>query len=68
MNEESQFCLDEAQEGMQTALLHFEKELHKIRAGKANPQMLEGVKVDYYGNLTSIDKIDRKSTRLNSSH
>jgi len=57
MNEEVQFCLDEAKESMQNALIHLEHELHKIRAGKASPQMLEGVKVDYYGTLTPIDQI-----------
>ena len=62
MNEESQFCLDEAKEGMEHALLHLDREFHKIRAGKANPQMLEGVKVDYYGALTDIDKISNIST------
>ena len=62
MNEESQFCLEEAKEGMEHALLHLDREFHKIRAGKANPQMLEGVKVDYYGALTDIDKISNIST------
>jgi len=62
MTEESQFCLDEAKEGMEHALLHLDREFHKIRAGKANPQMLEGVKVDYYGAMTDIDKISNIST------
>ena len=62
MNEESQFCLDEAHEGMQTVLIHFEKELHKIRAGKASPSMLEGVRVDYYGTITPIDQIANINT------
>ena len=62
MTEESQFCLDEAKEGMQTALIHFEKELQKIRAGKANPQMLEGIRVDYYGTLTALDQIANINT------
>ncbi len=62
MNEESQFCLDEAKEGMEHALLHLDREFHKIRAGKANPQMLEGVKVDYYGTMTDIDKVANINT------
>ena len=41
---------------MESAITHIEKELHKIRAGKANPQMLEGVKFDYYGTMTPIDQ------------
>ncbi len=62
MTEESQFCLEEARESMDHALLHLDREFHKIRAGKANPQMLEGVKVDYYGAMTDIDKIANIST------
>ncbi len=62
MNEESQFCLEEAKEGMEHALLHLDREFHKIRAGKANPQMLEGISVDYYGAMTDIDKIANIST------
>lgn len=54
MNEEVEFCLDEAKESMQNALIHLERELQKIRAGKASPQMLDGVMVNYYGALTPI--------------
>jgi ribosome recycling factor len=56
MNEEAQMCLDEAQEGMEEALSHLEREFHKIRAGKASPQMLDGIKIDYYGTMTPIDQ------------
>lgn len=62
MTEESQFCLDEAKEGMEHAVLHLDREFQKIRAGKANPQMLEGVRVDYYGTLTPIENISNIST------
>ncbi len=56
MNEEIEFTIEEAKEGMQNALHHLEKEIQKLRAGKASPQMLDGVKIDYYGVLTSIDQ------------
>lgn len=62
MNEEIQFVLDEAAESMQNALKHFERELQKIRAGKASPQMLERVMVDYYGTLTPIDQVSNINT------
>ncbi|MEM9933478.1 MAG: ribosome recycling factor [Bacteroidota bacterium] len=42
---------------MNKALEHLEKELTKIRAGKASPVMLSGVKVDYYGSPTPIDQV-----------
>ena len=56
MNEELEFTIEEAKEGMQGALHHLEKEIQKLRAGKASPQMLEGVKIDYYGVMTAIDQ------------
>jgi len=56
MNEELEFTLEEAKEGMQNALHHLEKEIQKLRAGKASPQMLDGVKIDYYGVMTPIDQ------------
>lgn len=62
MTEETEFCLEEAKEGMQNALVHLEREFQKIRAGKASPQMLEGVKIDYYGVMTPIDQTANIST------
>ena len=62
MTEDALFILEEIKEGMQHAISHLEKEFHKFRTGKANPQMLEGVKVDYYGNPTSVDKIANINT------
>jgi ribosome recycling factor len=56
MNEEAQMCLEEAREGMEDAISHLEKEFQKIRAGKATPQMLEGIKINYYGALTPIEQ------------
>lgn len=56
MTEDSEFCLEEAKEGMLNALNHLEKEFQKIRAGKASPQMLEGIKFDYYGVITPIEQ------------
>ncbi|MES1218171.1 MAG: ribosome recycling factor, partial [Bacteroidota bacterium] len=37
-----------AEDSMQKAISHLEVELTKIRAGKANPQMLDNIVVDYY--------------------
>jgi ribosome recycling factor len=42
---------------MKKAIAHLEAELSKIRAGKANPQMLEGIMVEYYGNPTPINQV-----------
>ena len=62
MHEEIEFTLEEAREGMHNAVIHLEKDLQKVRAGKASPQMLEGVKIDYYGTMTAIDQTANVST------
>jgi len=62
MTEETEFTLEEAREGMQLAVSHLEKEFQKIRAGKASPMMLEGVKIDYYGVMTPIEQTANIST------
>jgi ribosome recycling factor len=62
MNEEINFIIEEAQEGMNNAVLHLDKEFQKIRAGKASPSMLEGVRVDYYGSMTPIEQVSNINT------
>lgn len=49
--------LNETKDHMQKAITHLETELTKIRAGRANPQMLDGLVVDYYGNPTPINQV-----------
>jgi ribosome recycling factor len=46
-----------ADDHMQRAINHLETELIKIRAGKANPQMFDGVVVDYYGSPMPINQV-----------
>ncbi|MBS1918974.1 MAG: ribosome recycling factor [Bacteroidetes bacterium] len=46
-----------ADENMKKAIGHLETELTKIRAGKANPQMIDGIMVDYYGSSMSISQV-----------
>jgi ribosome recycling factor len=46
-----------AEDSMKKAIAHLEGELAKIRAGKANPQMLDGITVDYYGSPTPISQV-----------
>ncbi|MBT7654122.1 MAG: ribosome recycling factor [Flavobacteriaceae bacterium] len=55
--EEMKFIVDAAKEGMEQAVVHLEKEMLNIRAGKANPIMLSSVKVDYYGTPTLISQV-----------
>jgi ribosome recycling factor len=57
MSEELDFILEEVESSMKKAISHLEVELTKIRAGKANPSMLDGVNVDYYGAPTPINQV-----------
>lgn len=56
MTEESEILLQETEDQMNKSVLYLEKELHKLRAGKATPQMLEGIKINYYGTITPIEQ------------
>ncbi len=47
---------------MDKALEHLEHELVKIRAGKANPSMLDSVHVDYYGTMTPLSQVANVGT------
>ena len=55
--EEMEFIVDAAKESKEQAVVHLEKEMLNIRAGKANPIMLSSVKVDYYGTPTLISQV-----------
>lgn len=46
-----------ADDHMKKAIGHLEVELVKIRAGKANPQMLDGIVLDYYGSPMPINQV-----------
>jgi ribosome recycling factor len=46
-----------AQDSMEKAINHLEAELVKIRAGRANPNMFDGLSVDYYGNPTPLNQV-----------
>ncbi len=62
MNEELQMAYDEAKELMDKAITHLNEELTKVRAGKANPTMLDTVVVDYYGSMTKLGQIANINT------
>lgn len=57
MTEEIDFILDSTKESMVGSIAHLEKEFANIRAGKANPAMVGGVFVDYYGAATLISQV-----------
>lgn len=55
--------LDNSKTLMEKAISHLETELQKVRAGKANPLMLENVQVDYYGSKVPISNTASVNTQ-----
>lgn len=57
MPEELKKIMDQTGDSMDRAISHLEAELIKVRAGKANPNLVDGITVDYYGTPTPINQI-----------
>lgn len=55
--DELELYLEEAKDLMTKSLNHLASELTKIRAGKANPSMLDGILVSYYGAMTPLNQV-----------
>ncbi len=62
MEEEIKMFLDEGKDLMEKAVYHTNRELAKIRAGKANPSLLEGLSVEYYGVPTPLVQVATVNT------
>lgn len=62
MNEDVQLVYEMTREKMDKALEHLETELSRIRAGKANIHILDGIMVDYYGTMTPLNQVSNIST------
>ena len=62
MTEEIELILDIAEEQMNESISRIESVLSKIRAGKASPQMLSAIKVDYYGAITPLAQMANINT------
>ena len=54
---EVKLYLNDAQDSMEATLLFLDEALAHIRAGKANPRILDGIKVDYYGAMTPLSNV-----------
>lgn len=57
MSEELSNISLHAEESMSKAIAHLESELVKVRAGRANPNMFDGLVVDYYGTPTPVNQV-----------
>ncbi|MCB0793194.1 MAG: ribosome recycling factor [Flavobacteriales bacterium] len=59
---DTQAEISQARTLMVKALEHLETELAKIRAGRANPAMLDGIRVDYYGSEMPLSQVSNINT------
>ena len=57
LDEDLELILEDAKDHMDKSLVHLRSELNTIRAGRASPSMLEGVRVDYYGTQTPLNQM-----------
>ena len=62
MSGEIDLIVEAADESMQFSIKHLEKELVNIRAGKANPVMLKGITIEYYGTPTPLSQVSSINT------
>jgi len=46
-----------AEAKMESAIMYLDDELARIRAGKANPKILDNVRVSYYGTMTQLSNV-----------
>ncbi|TRO64326.1 ribosome recycling factor [Christiangramia sabulilitoris] len=60
--DEVEFIIEAAKEGMEGAISHLKKQLSNIRAGKASPNMLGSVMVEYYGAKTPLQQVANVNT------
>ncbi|HNW57131.1 MAG TPA: ribosome recycling factor [Bacteroidales bacterium] len=62
MNEEIELITEETRERMEKAIEHLEHELSRLRAGRSNPALLDGVTVDYYGVNSPLTQVSNINT------
>lgn len=62
MNEDVELIIEEARDRMEKALDHLEHELARLRAGRANPALLDGITVDYYGVNSPLSQVSNINT------
>ncbi len=59
---ELQLVTSEAKEGMEKSIGHFKADLRKVRTGRANAALLDGIQVDYYGTPTPLNQLANLNT------
>ena len=55
--------MNELENKMSSAVLHYEKELNTLRTSRANPSMLDNIFVDAYGSKTPLNQLGNISVQ-----
>ena len=59
---DSKTIISEAEEKMDMAVMYLDESLAHIRAGKADVRLLDGIRVDSYGNMVPINNVAAVTT------
>jgi len=62
MTDELELIKIEADDRMDKSISHLEYELSHLRAGRANPLLLDGIHIDYYGTSTPLSQVSNINT------
>jgi len=54
--------ISQAKEAMERSLQHLKDDLRKVRTGRANPALLDNIRVDYYGTPTPLNQMANLSS------
>lgn len=57
MSEDADLVIEMMKEEMTKAVVHAKREFAKIRTGRANPELIEKMKIDYYGTDVPLQQI-----------
>lgn len=60
--QEVKSILKDAEDSMEATILFLDESLAHIRAGKANPRILDGIKIDYYGSIVPLSNVSTITT------
>ena len=55
--------MNDLESKMNSAVLHFEKELNSLRTSRANPSMLDNIHADAYGTKTPLNQLGNISVQ-----
>ena len=62
MEDDIKAALDKASEQMEQAIAHLERDLMRLRTGKASADLVNGIMVSYYGTPTPLNQVANVST------